>query len=88
MTEPPTIDIRPPALPEYSIALLRADACHRDDPAMIALCDVALGRAPDDRDLERLDPGAADSLARLTRRDAIVLLAKQTCTIPQRGGAR
>jgi hypothetical protein len=57
---------------------MRAQACQDDDPAMIACCDVALSRSPDERDLERLDPGAADSMRRLTARDAIRLLATQT----------
>lgn len=73
--EPDTVDIRPAPLTQHTITLTRADACHRDDPAVIALCDVALGRAPDIRDLERLDPGAAESLATLSKRDAIRLLA-------------
>jgi hypothetical protein len=73
-----TRDIRTAPLPQHSIILIRAQACQDDDPAMIACCDVALSRAPDERDLERLDPGAADSMRRLTARDAIRLLATQT----------
>jgi hypothetical protein len=88
MIDDTTIDIRPAHLPEHSIVLMRAQACQDDAPEMIALCDVALGRVPDELDLKRLEPGAADSMIRLSRRDAILLLAKHTCTIPQRGGVQ
>jgi hypothetical protein len=73
-----TRDIRPSPLPQHSILLIRAQACQDDDPAMIACCDIALGRAPDERDLERLDPGAAETMRCLTARDAITLISNHT----------
>lgn len=58
------------------LAAIRAQAVEDDCTATIALCDLALGRDPDDRVLGRLHPEAAARMLQLSAREARAELAR------------
>lgn len=83
----PTADFRRPSITQHDVLLVRAQAVVDADTSMIALCDRALGRRPSETDLAQLDPGAADSMRRLTAREATNLVAAEL-RVRSQGDAR
>jgi hypothetical protein len=51
---------------DHGIMLARAQALQDDSALAVVLCDLTLGRAPDQRDLSRLAPALAAGLVELT----------------------
>lgn len=71
----------------HDILCTRAQACIDGDTATIILCDIALGRDPSDRDLDRVHPEAAAMMCAMTGGSARSELARDVHPVPRTGRA-
>jgi hypothetical protein len=67
---------------DHGIMLARAQALQDGSALAVVLCDLAIGREPDWRDIDRLEPALAAGLAMLSapqaRKKLESLLGKRT----------